>query len=255
MKQFSITVAMGKRLIGKALAVHPAVVEALPQATIVIVAGTTNGCVAEEVLSLIGQRNKFSRRRFFRGITLPPDYKTTEAGRLADESGFPGDVVIKEGRWLPGKTINDVAAELKEGDIIIKGANALDLEGRRAAVLIGNSQGGTITTALPAVIGRRVRLIIPIGLEKRISGDLEQIAVKLNSPGASGYRLLPVPGEVITEIEALALLTGASANMFAAGGICGAEGGVWLSIEGTPKQEMEAEQLIRSLSAEAQFVI
>jgi hypothetical protein len=254
-KQHFLTVAMGKRLLGKAIAKHPAVSGILHKGTIVIVAGTTNGYVAEEVLNLIGQKGKFSRNRFFRGINLPPNYKVTDAGRLADEKGFPGDVIIKDGVYLEGKTIDDAAAGLKEGDVIIKGANALDFLHKRAAVLIGNPLGGTIAAIIPAVIGRRVRLIIPIGLEKRISGDLDQMATRINSPEAKGYRLLPVPGEVITEIEALAILTGVKAEMIAAGGISGAEGGIWLNIEGSPEQEEETERLIKSVSAEPQFIL
>jgi hypothetical protein len=246
---------MGKRLIGKALAAHPAVISALQKGTVVIVAGTTNSYVAEEILESIGQKDKFARRRFFRGISLPPHYKTTDAGRLAGDNEFPGDVVIRDGLWQEGKTINDVAAELKEGDVIIKGANALDTVHKRAAILIGNLQGGTITVALSAVVGRRVRLLIPIGLEKRIPGDLDEIANKVNTPGNKGFRLLPVPGEVLTEIEALKLLTGAKAEMIAAGGISGAEGCVWLAIEGSPEQVQQAEKLIQSVSSEPPFIL
>ena len=255
MKQILLTVAMGKRLIGKALAAHPAVISALQKGTVVIVAGTTNSYVAEEILESIGRKDKFSRQRFFRGISLPPHYKTTDAGRLAGDNEFPGDVVIRDGLWLEGKTINDVAAELKEGDVIIKGANALDIVHKRAAILIGNPQGGTITVALSAVVGRRVRLLIPIGLEKRIPGDLDEIANKINTPGNKGFRLLPVPGEVVTEIEAVQLLTGAKAEMIAAGGISGAEGSVWLNIEGANEQIQAAEKLIQSVAAEPPFVI
>ncbi len=255
MKQYVLTVAMGKRLIGKASALHPAVTAALKQGTVVIVAGTTNSCVAEEILESIGIKDKFPRSRFFRGITLPPNFKTTDTGRLSDETGFPGDVVLKEGVWQKGKTINDVAVELKEGDVIIKGANALDFEHRRAAVLVGHAQGGTVAAIIPAVIGRRVRFIIPIGLEKRIEGDIDRIALKTNSPGGKGYRLMPVPGEVITEIEALATLTGVKAEMIAAGGISGAEGAIWMNIEGSAQQEQETEKLIQSISTEPQFIL
>ena len=41
--------------------------------------------------------------------------------------------------------------------------------------------------------------------------------MKLNSPGAHGPRLMPVVGEVFTEIEAIFCLTGAKAEMVAAG--------------------------------------
>ncbi len=49
MKQFLITPSAGKRLIAKTLAKHPAIVKALKNGTLVIVAGTTNGYVAEEI--------------------------------------------------------------------------------------------------------------------------------------------------------------------------------------------------------------
>ncbi|MEW6173716.1 MAG: hypothetical protein AB1510_11755 [Bacillota bacterium] len=168
MKQFIITPASGKRLIGRALASHPTVLAALEFGTIVIVAGTTNGYVAEEILTRIGQVEGFTRKRFFRGVILPPSIPMTETGRLPDETGFPGDVIIVNGRWHKGKTIFDVVDNLKEGDIILKGANALDLAHRQAAIYIGHPKAGTIGAALQAVAGRRVRLILPVGLEKRI---------------------------------------------------------------------------------------
>lgn len=130
MIQIVLTPAAGKRLIAKAIATHPAIEAALRSGTIVIVAGTTNGYVAEEILSLIGQSNGFNRNRFFRGITLPPSKLTTETGRLPDETEFPGDVIIVKGKWQQGKTIFDVADDLKQGDVILKGANAIDISQR-----------------------------------------------------------------------------------------------------------------------------
>ena len=208
MRQFALTPAAGKRLIAKALVAHPAIQTALKSGTVAIIAGTTNGYVAEEILVSIGQAEGFSRRRFFRGITLPPWKPTTEVGMLPDQGGFPGDVVIVNGIWQKGKTIFDVVDGLVEGDVILKGANALDLARRQAAIFIGHPKAGTIGAALQAVVGRRVLLILPVGLEKRVHGDLNDLAVQLNAPGASGPRLLPVPGVVFTEIDAIKLLTG-----------------------------------------------
>src|SRR4030043_455957 len=142
MRQVMLTPSAGKRLIGKGMAAHPAVKDALENGTLVIIAGTTNAYVAEEILTVTGEIEKFSRKGFFRGITLPPTYRTTEQGRLTDESGFPGAVVIHRGVWDKGKTIYDVADGLKEGDLILKGANALDVANRRAAVLIRTPPGG-----------------------------------------------------------------------------------------------------------------
>ena len=255
MHQFVITPAAGKRLIAHATAAHPAVRTALKSGTVVIIAGTTNGYVAEEILKSLGQFAGFNRRRFFRGITLPPSRPATETGRLPDESQFPGDVVVVDGVWRQGVTIFDVADNLKEGDVILKGANAVDLSRRRAAVLIGHPKGGTIAVALQAVTGRRVRLILPVGLEKRVAGDLDQLAAMLNEPGVRGLRLFPVPGEVITEIEAISLLTGATARLVAAGGVCGAEGSVWLAVSGNAEQEELAQKFLKQVANEPSFAL
>lgn len=253
MKQFVVTPSAGKRLIAKALAVHPAVSNALKNGTLVIIAGTTNGYVAEEILKSLGTADGFSRKRFFRGVTLPPGSDVTSEGRLSDESKFPGDVVITRGEWRKGKTIVDVIDELKEGDVILKGANAVDLQRKQAAILIGHPKAGTIAVALQAVLGRRAKLIIPVGLEKRVNSDLLCLAEKINEPGAGGIRLFPTPGQVFTEIEAVQLLIGAKAELIAAGGVGGAEGSCWLAVSGTETQEEATEKLLASVASEPAF--
>ncbi len=255
MKQFLIAPSAGKRLIAKALANHPIILSALKAGTIVIVAGTTNGYVAEEILNTLGASKDFSRKHFFRGIILPPTKTVTAEGRLSEESKFPGDVVITKGFWQKGKTVEDVVDSLKEGDVILKGANALDLEHNQAGILIGHPKAGTIGLALPAVVGRRVKLIIPVGLEKRVNDDLYALAEKLNSPGASGYRLLPVPGQVVTELDAINFLTGANAELISAGGVCGAEGACLLAVTGTKEQEAAAEKIFGSVACEQLFTL
>lgn len=253
MKQFIVTPAAGKRLIGKALAKHEAVTKAIHNGTVAIIAGTTNGYVAEEILKNIGQAKAFKRDRFYRGIILPPGRPTSSSGRSYDESKFPGDVIIRKGVFEKGKTIFDVVDDLQEGDIIMKGANAVDVIQRRAAILIGHPKAGTIGAALPAVVGRRVRLILPVGLEKRVFGNLDELAARMNAPGVQGPRLWPVPGEIFTELDAIAMLTGAQVSLVSAGGVSGAEGSAWLAVSGKPAQEKAAETLIKSVVSEPAF--
>lgn len=252
-KQFLLSPAAGKRIIGKSIVYFPSIKEALEKGTVVIVAGTTNGYVAEEILNSIKQLSDFSRTRFFRGITLPPSHTTTDTGRLPDESLFHGDVVIVKGKWEKGKTIFDVADNLDKGDVIIKGANAVNLENKQAAIYIGHPKAGTINIAMQAVLGRRVELFIPVGLEKRVPGDLNRIAQRLNSPNASGPRLMPVGGNIVTELEAISIISGAEAELVAAGGVCGAEGSCWIAVSGTEEQVAKAEKLIKSVSEEPNF--
>jgi hypothetical protein len=242
MKQLCVTTAMGKRLIGKGMAHHPDVQRVLKKGTLVIIAGTTNGYVAEEILKSIGQAEGFSRVGFRRGVTVAPSAKLAQAD-------FPGDVVIADGQWQPGKAITDVAGDLQEGDVVLKGANAFDAEGH-PAVQIGHPQGGTIMAALPAVIGRRVRLIVPVGLEKRVLEPVSDLAELCNVPGATGPRLFPMPGEIFTELDAIELLTGAEACLIAGGGIYGAEGAYWLGVGGSEEQVQAATELIKSVADE-----
>ncbi len=253
MKQFLTTPAAGKRLIGRALSSSEVIKEAIQKRTLVIVAGTTNGYVAEEILSSINQGEGFSRERFFRGVVLPPGQPLTETGRLSDETQFPGDVVIVNGVWKKGLTIFDVVDDLNDGDIVLKGANALDVSRGQAGVLIGDPYGGTIGAAMQAVVGRRVRLIHPVGLEKRVTGDLKDLARLLNAPGAQGPRLLPTTGDVFTEIDAISTLTGAEAQLVAGGGVSGAEGSVWLAVTGAEEQLKRVDELLNSIASEPSF--
>jgi hypothetical protein len=255
MIQILLTPSAGKRLIAKAILRQKDIRDAINSKTIVIIAGSTNGYIAEELLKSIGQENGFTRRRFFRGVTLPPSIETTETGRLPDESSFPGDVVIVNGIWQKGKTIFDFVDNLQKGDIIIKGANCIDINRKRAGILIGHPKGGTIATAIQAVVGKRARLILPVGLEKRITEELDTIANLLNSPYSTGPRMFTVPGEIITEIEAIELLFGLESKLVAAGGVCGAEGSVWLAIEGNSDKLDEAKAILKEISKEEQFQI
>jgi hypothetical protein len=54
-------------------------------------------------------------------------------------------------------------------------------------------------------------------------------------------------------LDALAALTGATVELVAAGGVCGAEGAVWLAVTGTEDQEEYAEQIFASVADEPAF--
>lgn len=146
MKHFLVTPAAGKRLIAWGMLEHSSIRRVLEGGTLVIIAGTTNGYIAEEILGELGE-DGFDRRRFHRGIIRPPYFREEGIGHE-----FPGDVVIRRGRWDRGITIFDVADELGRGDLILKGANALEYSSGRAAVYIGHPMGGTVFPALQAAV-------------------------------------------------------------------------------------------------------
>lgn len=242
MIQMHVTPAMSKRLIGKGMAVHPSVLSVLEKGKLVVIAGTTNGYVAEEVLKSLGQANGFSRVGFRRGMVTPP-------GFTPPEREFPGDVVIVDGVWQKGMTIFDAVEDLREGDLVLKGGNALGPDGQ-AGVFVASEKGGTILAAVTAVLGRRVQLIVPIGIEKRVFEDVNTLARRVNSPGVQGVRLFPMPGETFTELDSLRLLTGAKVHLQGAGGVYGAEGAIWLGISGLDDQVQASKDLIQSVHNE-----
>lgn len=242
-RQFMLTPAMGKRIIGKALLHHPHVQAVLGKGRLVVVACTTNGYVAEEILRQTNQADGFSRVGFRRGLVSPSP--PADAGVK-----FPGDVVLVDGKWQGGKTIFDVCDDLQAGDLILKGANALNLSTGQAGVYIEHPQGGTCAAVIRAVVGRRVRLIVPVGLEKRVEDDIFNISMVLNDPESAGPRMLALPGRAFTELDAIEILTGAKARLVAGGGVHGAEGCVWVLVKGTVDQLDRSARLVESLVGE-----
>ncbi len=246
--QFYLTPAAGKKLIAKGIASLPEVREALKNGTILIIGGTTNAEVAYELLSTAGEAEGFDRAGFFRGITVPKGFKFTP-------HAFIGDAVIKNGKWEKGKTVYDVCQDLGDGDIIFKGANAVNLKEGQAGVLLGSDNIGTAGPAITAVYGKRVRLIVPVGVEKRVELPLKTLSDICNAPGASGLKFLPLPGDIFTELDAIETLTGVLADILSAGGVCGAEGGCYYIAEGEDDEIDALRDLIRSVEKEPPFTL
>ena len=246
--QFFLTPAAGKQLIADALSAREDIKAALREHTVVIVAGSTNGYVAQSLLQSIGQAEDFCRGAFYRGL-LKPD--TAKASRPA----YGSDIVIRRGEWIKGQNIFDCAGELKQEDIILKGANAVHLASGEAGVLAGNPTSGTIGPIYSAVMGRRVKLVLPVGVEKRVEEPIAQLARLNNGQGAAGCRLCPAPGEVYTELDAIRDLCGAEAHITAGGGVCGYEGGCLFTCTGTKEQLDNCREQMKRIAGTPAFEI
>ena len=64
MFQYVLTVSAGKRLIARAVSEYEPVKASLANNAIVIIAGTTNSYVAEEILKQTGQHEELNVKRF-----------------------------------------------------------------------------------------------------------------------------------------------------------------------------------------------
>ena len=242
-----LTVAQGKRLIARAVARLPEVQQALASGIVTIGRGTTNGYVAEELLGF-----KIPKGEYVAGRTLPPGVPGERLGRGA----YP-DIVLKQGKQLADAHLTEIIQEMSAGDVLIKGGNALNYAQQVVGILVGHPTSGTIGAIYGAAVSRKIHLIIPIGLEKLVYEDIatlsrlsRQTDIHSSVPVVS---LFPITGTIITEIEAFQLLCGVSARLLAAGGVAGAEGAVWLLLQGDKDALDNALELYDSLQHEPNF--
>jgi len=243
---FILTVAESKGLIAKAIAALPEVQDAMENRTVVVATGTTNSYVLEELSG-----KKIDKRAYRSGITTPnvPEKDSTpQAEKIPDVVFMKGEVASQYDRVT-------VAPHLKKGDIYIKGANVLNYDDNMAGILIGGMDGATIGNVIGHIIGKQVNLIIPIGLEKLTYEDINELHLIASEEDYEGPRLWPIVGTIITEIEALNLLTGVDAYLYAAGGIAGAEGAVRLLVEGTDDEVEATLELIESIKGEPKYLL
>ncbi|KPK65261.1 MAG: hypothetical protein AMK73_03520 [Planctomycetes bacterium SM23_32] len=246
-RSFVLTVAESKRLIARALKRHALVMKALNQGIVAVAKGTTNAYVAEE---LSGEA--IHKPHYCMGVTKP-----ARAADDAETANQLPDLVLRHGERQHGVSVLDILSEMGPGDVFVKGANAINYDKRQAAILVGHPTGGTMGAALGTLVARRAALLIPVGLEKNVPGDLHEACRRMAAVGPSGEgpMLWPIDGEIFTEIEAVQLLSGGQAALIGAGGIAGAEGSVRLSVWGTPNQVDRARGAVQDILGEPPFIV
>ncbi|MBM3789097.1 MAG: hypothetical protein FJW35_01975 [Acidobacteria bacterium] len=233
-----------RRLLAKATVALPAVQQAFRDGTIIIGRGVTNAYVTEELL----------------GIRIEPKAGQTVGmvcgGVTTGNSGPPPcqHHVIRRGKVVEGADSKVEILAFGPDDVFIKGANAIDVEGN-AGILTSSLVGGTIGMVWPVVTPRGSHLIMPVGLEKLVPSVIEAarhtgLSYFKYSTGLPA-RLTPVVlGQVVTEIQALAVLAGVKATLVASGGVGGSEGAVVLSVEGEESRVEKAFELVKAIKGE-----
>jgi hypothetical protein len=231
----------------------PVVKNALENGTIIIIKGTTTRYAAEEIT---GQ--KIVPAEYVTGRLLPKQPELLPKGKSIN------NVVLDKGKLLD-IPLPEAVKMLKPGDVVMKGANALDYKNKLAAgnIMVGphlgfvpGPDGGTTGITMPFIVARKVHLVIPVGLEKLVAGDLVDLTLKMREPVES-LNVLPsmwlLTGEIVTELEAIKILTGATAFQANAGGVGGAEGGSWFVFRGTRDQVTKALELAKSVKGEPPY--
>ena len=236
--------AESRRLLAKATVALPEVQNAWKNGLIIIARGITNAYVTEE---------------FFK-ISIEPKAGQT-AGLICNgiANNHAGPPVCTWHVIAKGKPVEnaDSTVEIQKfgpEDVMIKGANAVDMQGN-AGIWTCGVKGGTIGMCWPIITPRGSHLIQPVGLEKLIPSVAEAanhsgIHHFKYSMGAPG-RIVPVTtSKVITEIQAFAILAGVQAYPIASGGVGGSEGCVCLTIEGEEEKVEKAFEIAKSIKGE-----
>lgn len=241
-----LTPSESKRLIAKAVAKMPIVQEALKNGKIIITKGTTNSYIAEEILNITIKQGSLVSGRIIPQKGKDPLLEATAIS----------EIVLIKGKQVK-MTLNEAMQQLEPGDIVIKGANALDYQNKTAAVMIGAPDSGTTGKIIPYVVARKAHLIIPVGLEKQISADVLNMHLKMREPYQSINKNVPsmflLTGHIVTEIESMKILADVDAFQAASGGVAGAEGSVWLVFRGSKDSVEKAIKLAEQVQGEPPF--
>ena len=263
-----LTPSESKRLIAKAVAVLPEVRKAFTSGRMIISEGTTNAYVVEELLGTPLPREIYACGAICGGLSAVPtevrvmpyllkqgepfDTRATEEQRRkAGDIEEDADQFHPKTNWeLHADLINEFEAD----DVLIKGATAVDQWGN-AGVFVAEGDGGSIGRDLPVVLARGSQLIVPVGLEKLVPSVAEaskncSINRFKHSFGFCPAVMPLVNAEVVTEVQALKILTGVTAIHVASGGIGGSEGAVVLSLGGKEQDVDHSFELVKSIKGE-----
>ncbi|MEC8912442.1 MAG: hypothetical protein VX478_03355 [Chloroflexota bacterium] len=235
----------GKRLIARGVLALPEVKRVLENGWFVVSRGITPSYILEE---LTGQ--DYDTANCTAGIV-------TE-GRMASvlEDDRLGPWVFKNGNLdeTPAPVVLD---QFTAHDVSVKGANAVDPDGN-IGVFAADKAGGTVGGIWPTITARGAHWVAPVSLERLIPSVIEAARHCGNhlwdyTMGQSAGFMPVVNALVVTEVQAIELLTGVTAVHVGSGGVAGSEGAVMLALEGEHDVVLKAFELIENIKGEPQF--
>lgn len=249
--QAVLTPTESKLLISKATIAQPAVRRALDEDVVLIHPSSTTVFMMKEL------GVPLPTGMWVCGLTQPRGLcasgQILEEGKSRGAAPYdPGQYShswgFVKGEFIPGGHLQDWLAKFTSNSVYIKAVNAIDPEGH-PALLFSARGGGTIGLVIRAQREKKFTLIIPTGLEKLIPttiAEASKACVKHDIVKATGtpVGLMPLDGELITEIKAFKDLCGVDAVPVAAGGIGGAEGSVVFILLGEKAALDRAQRLV-----------
>jgi hypothetical protein len=244
--QVVLTPTEAKRLLSKAVLNLPEVKKALKEGILILHPSSTTIFMLEELgYSLTPERIWVCGHISPKGLCMARPIIDAVLGTPGfGPAMYPFDLVLKKGELLPFKnpTLGPALEQMGPEDIYVKGVNILDPEGN-AGVLLAERKGGSLGLVLRQRKAKKFKIIIPVGIEKRIGIPLAKaIKAARDVEKAQGIPcgLWHLRGSLVTEIEAFRALFDVEATPVSAGGLCGAEGAVTWVLQGEEKNVQSA---------------
>jgi len=180
--------------------------------------------------------------------------KGTLTSRFKHESKLQHGLLLHQGKIIP---LDSQEAWEKETplitptDLVITGANAFDTYGH-AVIMAATYAGGRSLPAFQELLIEGVPFLIAAGLEKLAPGNLwEKVPLagrkKADFSYGAAVGLVPLWGEIFTEVGALKALARVSAFVIGKGGIHGAEGSTTLLVEGPAKEVLKIDRIYQQV--------
>ena len=228
----TLTPEESKRLIAKAVVQMEVVKNAQANGIIGLARCSTNGYIVEE---LIG-------RKLENIMSYCSGYISGKGSCAVYSKQKSGLLVLNRGEevWLH-HTEGDILKfidQMDSNDVIIKSGNVIDPTGQ-VGTLVGHPTGGEAGNYLPYILAKGINLIVPMLISKYSPFPLFQLIQALGTSKIRVDRshgivcgMIPLPGLVVTEIDALKILCNTEAIPIAVNGIGSGRGSVTLLLEG-----------------------
>ncbi|MFC1533831.1 hypothetical protein ACFL7M_10765 [Thermodesulfobacteriota bacterium] len=256
--QVTLTPSESKKLISKAVVKMEVIKKALKNGLIVLHPSSSTYFMVEEITGHKPPSNAWvcgvivprgacvEMGTFMEPHTQDADSEKSKTDSVPEGPGrFPFSWGIRKGEYAPQESLFSLLEEMGPGDVYLKGVNAIDVDGN-VGVLWGNvNKGGTFGVVTAAQRKKKFNIIYPTGLEKLIPisiKDAAKEAKRFQYDYGMGLPcgLFPCKGTVITELNAIEILSGATAIPISAGGLGGAEGAITLVVKGRKAQVNKA---------------
>ncbi len=240
--QISLNVCEGKYLIAEAVSQLQTIEQVLNHGKLLLKGGTTVSAISSRLFSLPMRISGRITPLGCKGAAIQKGVHT-----LLVDKGRP----VNPSEDFSEQALIEIVSELSDQDVVLISPNIFDMNGH-AAMMAGATMGGPPGKFISGITAEGANMILPAGLEKLTPGSVKAAiaASGRKTPHKAlgmGVGLIPLEGQIITEVDAVQSLGNFQVTVIGRGGIFGQEGGTTLAVEGSESEIEWLWQLICKL--------